>query len=293
MDTERTSSAVLERSAAEALRDKLGAEDPDEVRYALGLLEGQRTQSWHPALRALLRTRPSTCASGRWPARGRRRQRDWPRRRDAPSRSRPRLRTEALLYLSRERGIDPLAQIESLGTSPILDPRRHGRISGLPARLRTSTPPARFSSRCRTRRAAGAGSGPRRPGSSPRARGVHVHAAGAARRSGRRGRPPGHPDRERDGAGGDRGRAHRLSRRPEVSDEAAGAFWRASEPIVPEVRGASGRQCPPRGQAELPAVSFGSAPSRPSRSSSAACSRLIRPSATASSRPQQASDAAP
>ena len=56
MDTERTSSAVLERSAADALRDKLAASDPADVRYALGLLEGQRTQSWHPALRALLCT---------------------------------------------------------------------------------------------------------------------------------------------------------------------------------------------------------------------------------------------
>ena len=54
MDTERTSSVVLERSAADALRDKLAADDPAEVRYALGLLEGQRTHSWHPALRALL-----------------------------------------------------------------------------------------------------------------------------------------------------------------------------------------------------------------------------------------------
>ena len=116
MDTERTSSAVLERSAAEALRDKLAAEDPDEVRYALGLLEGQRTQSWHPALRALLqhpapdvrqRALALLAAAG-----------DTEIGPDAVTLLHdPDLgvRTEALLYLSRERGIDPLAQIESLG----------------------------------------------------------------------------------------------------------------------------------------------------------------------------------
>ena len=117
MDTERTSSAVLERSAADALRDKLAADDPGEVRYALGLLEGQRTQSWHPALRALLQ-HP---AAGR---RGSARWRCWPppaitrSARDAVALLHdPDLgvRTEALLYLSRERGIDPLAQIETLG----------------------------------------------------------------------------------------------------------------------------------------------------------------------------------
>ena len=116
MDTERTSSAVLERSAADALRDKLAASDPADVRYALGLLEGQRTQSWHPALRALLahpeadvrqRALALLAAAG-----------DRDIGPDAVSLLRdPDLgvRTEALLYLSRERGIDPLAQIETLG----------------------------------------------------------------------------------------------------------------------------------------------------------------------------------
>ena len=116
MDTERTSSAVLERSAAEALRDKLAAGDPGEVRYALSLLEGQRTHSWHPALRALLhhpeadvrqRALALLASAG-----------DREIAADAvvllrdPDLS---VRTEALLYLSREQGIDPLAQIEKLG----------------------------------------------------------------------------------------------------------------------------------------------------------------------------------
>ena len=116
MDTERTSSAVLERSAAEALRDKLAAGDPGEVRYALSLLEGQRTHSWHPALRALLhhseadvrqRALALLAAAG-----------DREIAADAVALLRDpdlSVRTEALLYLSREQGIDPLAQIEKLG----------------------------------------------------------------------------------------------------------------------------------------------------------------------------------
>jgi AAA family ATP:ADP antiporter len=116
IDTERTSPAVLERSAAEALRAKLAADDPGEVRYALSLLEGQRTQSWHPALRALLqheapdvrqRALALLAAAG-----------DHEIGPDAVALLRdPDLgvRTEALLYLSRERGIDPLVQIETLG----------------------------------------------------------------------------------------------------------------------------------------------------------------------------------
>jgi AAA family ATP:ADP antiporter len=116
MDTERTSSAVLERSAADALRDKLAAQDPDEVRYALALLEGQRTQSWHPALRALLqhpepdvRRRALALLGGAG---------DHEIGSEAVALlhdSDLGVRTEALLYLSRERGIDPLAQIEQLG----------------------------------------------------------------------------------------------------------------------------------------------------------------------------------
>ena len=116
MDTERTSSIGLERSAADALRGKLAAEDPSEVRYALGLLEGQRTQSWNPALRALLhhpeadvrqRALALLAAAG-----------DQGIAATAvellhdPSLS---VRTEALLYLARERGLDPLGQIEKLG----------------------------------------------------------------------------------------------------------------------------------------------------------------------------------
>ena len=54
LDTERGTAAVTERSAADVLTAKLAATDPSEVRYALDLIEGQRTRKWFPALRTLL-----------------------------------------------------------------------------------------------------------------------------------------------------------------------------------------------------------------------------------------------
>ena len=54
LDTERGTAAVTERSAADVLAAKLAAADLSEVRYALDLIEGQRTRKWHPALRTLL-----------------------------------------------------------------------------------------------------------------------------------------------------------------------------------------------------------------------------------------------
>ena len=54
LDTERAASTTIEKSAAEALRAKLAGGEPNEVRYALGLLEVQQTRSWQPALRTLL-----------------------------------------------------------------------------------------------------------------------------------------------------------------------------------------------------------------------------------------------
>ena len=116
LDTERTSRDVVERSAAEALRSKLHASDPGEVRYALGLLEIQRTRNWHPVLHQLLhhpeadiRRRALALLS----AAGAREIAD-----DAVRMLRdPDLgvRTEALLYLTREMGIDPLTRIQELG----------------------------------------------------------------------------------------------------------------------------------------------------------------------------------
>lgn len=116
LDTEQTTRTTIERSAADALRAKLGASDPADVRYALDLLEVQQTRSWQPALRSLLdhpepdiRRRALSLLS----AAGDREIAD-----DAVRLLRdPDLgvRTEALLYLAREMGTDPLAQIQELG----------------------------------------------------------------------------------------------------------------------------------------------------------------------------------
>ncbi|HSC25846.1 MAG TPA: Npt1/Npt2 family nucleotide transporter [Vicinamibacterales bacterium] len=116
LDTERTSASMVERSAAEALTAKLGAADPGEVRYALDLLEVQKTKSWSSALRTLLhhpepdiRRRALALLS----AAGDRSIADEAVRllQDADLG----VRTEALLYLSREMGIDPLSRIQELG----------------------------------------------------------------------------------------------------------------------------------------------------------------------------------
>jgi ATP:ADP antiporter, AAA family len=116
LDSERSSGAVTERTAAEALGAKLAGPDSSEVRYALDLLEGQRTRRWQPALRdllshpdsdirrralALLGAAGDAAIADRVP----------PMLRDPDVG----VRTEALLYLSRESGIDPLRQIEQLG----------------------------------------------------------------------------------------------------------------------------------------------------------------------------------
>jgi AAA family ATP:ADP antiporter len=116
IDSERLPPGGVDLSAAAVLTGKLGASDPTEVRYALSLIEGQQSRTWHPALRGLLtngdpeirrRALALLSAGGdkeiadqaalmlRDPDIG--------------------VRTEALLYLSREVGLDPLRQIEQLG----------------------------------------------------------------------------------------------------------------------------------------------------------------------------------
>ena len=116
IDTERGTAAVTERTAADVLRKKLAASDPTEIRYALELVEDQHTRKWHPALRELL-THPdpdirrralAILSSGGDDAIADR----------VPAMLRDPdigVRTEALLYLSRESGVDPLRQIEELG----------------------------------------------------------------------------------------------------------------------------------------------------------------------------------
>jgi AAA family ATP:ADP antiporter len=98
------------------LGGKLVAADPTEVRYALTLIEGQQSRRWHPALRNLLghpdpeirrRALALLAAAGD---------------REIADRVGPMLRdpditvrTEALLYLSREMKVDPLRQLEEIG----------------------------------------------------------------------------------------------------------------------------------------------------------------------------------
>ena len=116
LDTERAASTTIERSAAEALRAKLAGGEPSEVRYALSLLELQQTKSWLPALRVLLASPEPDI-----------RRRALSLLRTAGDReigeTSVRLlkdtdlgvRTEALLYLTQEMHVDPLAQIQQLG----------------------------------------------------------------------------------------------------------------------------------------------------------------------------------
>jgi len=116
LDAERASAPVLDRSATEMLGDRLGAADPAEILYALGLLEMGRHRATHPAVRGLLdhaapevRQRAIAILNAAD---------------DTEVADRvegllldPHLevRTEALLYLSRHRHQDPLLRIEELG----------------------------------------------------------------------------------------------------------------------------------------------------------------------------------
>jgi ATP:ADP antiporter, AAA family len=116
LDAGRATAAVLDRSTTEVMVDHLQATDPDEIIYALSLLEMGRRQATHPAVRGLLEHTSSDV-----------RQRAIAllnRAGDTTVRARveellrdPHLevRTEALLYIARYTHLDPLACIEGLG----------------------------------------------------------------------------------------------------------------------------------------------------------------------------------
>jgi AAA family ATP:ADP antiporter len=116
LDTERSLSTVIEKSAVEALRTKLTADDPGEVRYALSLLEVQQTKSWHPMLRHLLAHPDADIRRRALRLLSAARDREIADQAVFLLRD-PDLgvRTEALLYLSRELGVDPLTRIQELG----------------------------------------------------------------------------------------------------------------------------------------------------------------------------------
>jgi AAA family ATP:ADP antiporter len=116
IDSERLPAAGAELSASQVLTGKLGASDPADVRYALTLIEGQQSRRWHPALRGLLahpeaeiRRRALALLSAGGDKEIADRVKMMLRDPDIG------VRTEALLYLSREVGLDPLRQIEDLG----------------------------------------------------------------------------------------------------------------------------------------------------------------------------------
>jgi ATP:ADP antiporter, AAA family len=116
LDAERASAPVLDRSARDLLAERLSATDPEEIVYALGLLEMGRDQAAHPALRGLIE-HPSAAVRGKAVALlnaagdtsvcGRVKQ----LLRDPDLH----VRTEAMLYLSRHDHLDPLAHVERLG----------------------------------------------------------------------------------------------------------------------------------------------------------------------------------
>jgi AAA family ATP:ADP antiporter len=117
LDTERAAAArVFDRAATQAIASKLGANDPGEILYALGLLQAQGVKAVHPAVRGLL-DHPSAAvrraALGILAAAGDRGAA--PRVEKLLQDSDPEVRTEALLYLAYHGGLDPLAHIAELG----------------------------------------------------------------------------------------------------------------------------------------------------------------------------------
>ena len=116
MDLERGAPAVTERTAAAVLAQRLSGGTETDILYALQMIEGQQARRWLPSLRNLLghpdaeiRRRSlallATAGDDAIEDRARQLLRD----QDLG------VRTEALLYLTREGGVDPLRQIEELG----------------------------------------------------------------------------------------------------------------------------------------------------------------------------------
>ncbi|HUG54631.1 MAG TPA: Npt1/Npt2 family nucleotide transporter [Vicinamibacteria bacterium] len=116
LDAEAVTAPVLDRSAAALLAGQLQGTDPQEILYALGLLEIEGRPASHPAVRGLV-DHPSAevrrkaiailSEDGDTTVRGR-----VEARLGDPDLE---VRTEALLYLSRHAHLDPLARIEELG----------------------------------------------------------------------------------------------------------------------------------------------------------------------------------
>src|SRR5438105_11381084 len=116
VDVEQASASVLDRSTAELLATNLSASDPNDILYALNLLEVERQRAAHPVIRSLL-SHPAApvrqkalailAASG-----------DKTVRPDVEGLLRDpdlNVRTEALLYLTHHAHVDPLELIQEVG----------------------------------------------------------------------------------------------------------------------------------------------------------------------------------
>ena len=119
LEAERHSRRVLDRSAATALEEKLKADDPAAVRYALSIVEPEPLGPWRTALRELLhhddpeirRQALSILSAGGDTAIA-------PLVAEMLRDPDLAVRTEALLFLSRQVGVDPVARIQELGAFP-------------------------------------------------------------------------------------------------------------------------------------------------------------------------------
>ncbi len=116
IDTEHAARSLIDRTATETVPASLSAADPADVRQALDLLEGQQARQWQPSVRALLshdepdiRRRALEILGGAGDRTIAGRASEMLRDEDLG------VRTEALLYLSREMGLDPLRQLQELG----------------------------------------------------------------------------------------------------------------------------------------------------------------------------------
>ena len=116
IDSERDARVGVERSAIEVLRAKLSAGDPSDVRDALELIEARQSRRWQVPLRALIEHPEADIRRRALALLGAAGDGEILDRVPALLRD-PDIgvRTEALLYLSREAGIDPLRQIQDLG----------------------------------------------------------------------------------------------------------------------------------------------------------------------------------
>ena len=116
IDSELVPSGALDRSAAPAIAEKLTSHDESEIQYGLDLLETQRIEGLEVPMRALLthsnadvRRRALALLSAARDSTIGKRATEMLRDPDLG------VRTEALLYVTREMRIDPLHELEKLG----------------------------------------------------------------------------------------------------------------------------------------------------------------------------------